>query len=255
MIISVFIIKYGDFEVLNYDSDQSVWLSRKLSGVDSLADKYPSMSGYMYVGGHPLVVTDPNGMDWYIDGDGVLLFDENVRSQADLDSKKINGSYLFAEGFDSRENFSGKNVKLNADGTRDYNSYEIAIITPESKEESAYSDNYVQDESKGGFWVLGNEPRGFNPYAIQERNWDGTIEVEDPIDMAIEYLSYEILKIRRPFDDEAYIISDYTKADSSVKKGDTLGTMKCYKSDSIGFLLKAYPNHVNYWIVDKNKKK
>ena len=39
----------------------SVWL-RKLSGVDPLAGKYPSMSPYMYTAGNPVMLVDPNGM-------------------------------------------------------------------------------------------------------------------------------------------------------------------------------------------------
>jgi len=41
-----------------YDSDLSVWLS-----VDPLADKYPSMSPYMYVAGNPVMLVDPDGME------------------------------------------------------------------------------------------------------------------------------------------------------------------------------------------------
>ena len=41
-----------------YDADLSVWLS-----VDPMADKYPSMSPFMYCAGNPVVLIDPNGMD------------------------------------------------------------------------------------------------------------------------------------------------------------------------------------------------
>jgi len=57
-----------------YSSELSVWLSRKLSGVDPLASKYPSTSPFMYVLGNPVAFVDPNGMnhDYYehIDGNG-----------------------------------------------------------------------------------------------------------------------------------------------------------------------------------------
>jgi RHS repeat-associated protein len=39
--------RYSYFGARYYDSDLSIWLS-----VDPLADKYPSMSGYMYVAGN-----------------------------------------------------------------------------------------------------------------------------------------------------------------------------------------------------------
>ncbi len=52
---------YSYFGARYYDSDISVWLSRKLSGVDPLADKYPSMSAYMYTAGNPVMLVDPDG--------------------------------------------------------------------------------------------------------------------------------------------------------------------------------------------------
>jgi len=42
-----------------YNSDISVWLS-----VDPLADKYPSTSSFMYVRGNPIMLVDPNGMNY-----------------------------------------------------------------------------------------------------------------------------------------------------------------------------------------------
>ena len=40
-----------------------VWLS-----VDPMSDKYPSVSPYAYCGNNPIRITDPNGMEWEIDG-------------------------------------------------------------------------------------------------------------------------------------------------------------------------------------------
>ena len=47
---------YSYFGARYYDSDLSVWLS-----VDPLADKYPSMSPYMYCAGNPVKLVDPDG--------------------------------------------------------------------------------------------------------------------------------------------------------------------------------------------------
>ena len=49
---------YHYFGARYYDSETSVWLS-----VDPLADKYPSMSPYMYTAGNPVMLVDPNGME------------------------------------------------------------------------------------------------------------------------------------------------------------------------------------------------
>jgi RHS repeat-associated protein len=43
-----------------YTPEVSIWLS-----VDPLADKYPSMSAFMYCAGNPVRYIDPDGMDWF----------------------------------------------------------------------------------------------------------------------------------------------------------------------------------------------
>jgi len=57
---------YGYFGARYYKSDISIWLS-----VDPLADKYPSLSPYMYCAGNPVVLVDPDGRstDWYMDNE------------------------------------------------------------------------------------------------------------------------------------------------------------------------------------------
>jgi len=45
-----------------YDSDLSVWLSVVPIAIGTLADKYPSMSPFMYTLGNPVMLIDPNGM-------------------------------------------------------------------------------------------------------------------------------------------------------------------------------------------------
>ena len=47
---------YSYFGARYYDSEGSIWLS-----VDPMADKYPSMSAYMYCAGNPVMLVDPDG--------------------------------------------------------------------------------------------------------------------------------------------------------------------------------------------------
>jgi RHS repeat-associated protein len=49
---------YSYFGARYYDADISVWLS-----VDPMADKYPSMSAYMYCAGNPVMLVDPDGRE------------------------------------------------------------------------------------------------------------------------------------------------------------------------------------------------
>ena len=62
---------YTYFGARYYDSDLSVWLS-----VDPMSDKYPSTSAYMYCGGNPVILIDPNGMDW-VDIEGNEIKEHN----------------------------------------------------------------------------------------------------------------------------------------------------------------------------------
>ncbi|HOJ25414.1 MAG TPA: RHS repeat-associated core domain-containing protein [Bacteroidales bacterium] len=55
---------YTYFGARYYDSDLSVWLS-----VDPMADKYPSLSPYIYSANNPIILIDPNGEKVYIVGD------------------------------------------------------------------------------------------------------------------------------------------------------------------------------------------
>ncbi|OIO74481.1 MAG: hypothetical protein AUJ85_05475 [Elusimicrobia bacterium CG1_02_37_114] len=68
---------YSYFGARYYSSDLSVWLS-----VDPMAGKYPSMSGYMYVAGNPVMLVDPDGMwiDDYFTKDGKYLGSDNAET-------------------------------------------------------------------------------------------------------------------------------------------------------------------------------
>ena len=48
-----------------------LWLS-----VDPLADKYPSMSPYMYCAGNPVMLVDPDGQEW----NTILKMEEQARN-------------------------------------------------------------------------------------------------------------------------------------------------------------------------------
>lgn len=69
---------YSYFGARYYDSDLSVWLS-----VDPLADKYPSMSAYMYTASNPVMFVDPDGkwIDDYFTKDGKYLGSDNAETE------------------------------------------------------------------------------------------------------------------------------------------------------------------------------
>ena len=68
-----------------YDSELSGWLS-----VDPMSDKYPSLSSYCYTADNPVVLVDPNGMDWIESENGDITWRNDVN--------KYNYSDLLKEG-------------------------------------------------------------------------------------------------------------------------------------------------------------
>ena len=63
---------YSYFGSRYYNSDLSIWLS-----VDPMADKYPSLSPYVYCANNPIKLVDPNGEEWYVNQDGYIKEGDN----------------------------------------------------------------------------------------------------------------------------------------------------------------------------------
>jgi RHS repeat-associated protein len=96
-----------------YTAEVSIWLS-----VDPLADKYPSMSPYIYCAGNPVILVDPNGRHWYKSEAGNVIWKEGDAEEINVNGEtfksigtyffsvqEINGAYLTCEYGDSPNPF------------------------------------------------------------------------------------------------------------------------------------------------------
>jgi RHS repeat-associated protein len=117
---------FSYFGARYYDADISIWLS-----VDPMSDKYPSMSAYMYVGGHPTIITDPDGRDWIQDENGNYVYDKTITKDTKL---KEGQTYLGA-------------------------SYEIEVVNSSGKYQYSYNLNEdgTFSDTKGNKWGIGSE--------------------------------------------------------------------------------------------------
>ncbi|MFV0326925.1 MAG: RHS repeat-associated core domain-containing protein, partial [Bacteroides xylanisolvens] len=52
----------------------------RFTTVDPLAEKYYSISPYVYVGNNPIIRTDPTGMDWVTDKDNNIIWNDQATS-------------------------------------------------------------------------------------------------------------------------------------------------------------------------------
>ena len=110
-----------------YSSDLSIWLS-----VDPMAEKYPSLSPYVYCADNPVKLVDPNGEEvWKPDIEGNLFAEEgdNKESLADFLHCSIDeaGSLLSEQGYNSNENIKdGSKVILDNVFTRSIKSFSNA---------------------------------------------------------------------------------------------------------------------------------
>lgn len=85
-----------DFGARFIDMAKPDWI-----GIDPLAENKPWMSPYVYCSGNPVNRIDPTGAldDWYMTNLGSVEYDIDIKSQADLDSKGIDGKYLSADKY------------------------------------------------------------------------------------------------------------------------------------------------------------
>ncbi|MEI6697262.1 MAG: hypothetical protein WCO13_14505 [Bacteroidota bacterium] len=83
--------------------------------VDPMSDKYPNISPYAYCNWNPVMITDPNGMDWYQDENGKAQYNKDV-TKDNFGSSGIKGTYIGKTG--SQASSDGNQYNLNADGTK-----------------------------------------------------------------------------------------------------------------------------------------
>jgi RHS repeat-associated protein len=115
-----------------YDSDISVWLS-----VDPMADKYPSMSSYMYTAGNPVMLVDPDGRS--------ALKPNNLLIPSIIEAKYFVGWQEHGDPFFDR--FYAKNKR--APECLDYAKEQMRVVGTTAGGAKTSTNMYLYDEKKG----------------------------------------------------------------------------------------------------------
>ena len=118
---------YDYFGARFYDHRKGFWNS-----VDPLADKYPGNTPYLYCGGNPIMLVDPDGRDWYEAEDGSAVLWKNSNDA----SISIDGATYNNIG----ENYN----HIVGNTTYGYHQNELASITTDVMS----GDNYISQFSK-----------------------------------------------------------------------------------------------------------
>ena len=105
-----------------YSSDLSIWLS-----VDPMADKYPSMSPYVYCANNPVKLVDPNGEEVFIFGDQQMDAFNSLQKKTKLKLSIDEYGKISAEGKATNKNdrkllkaINSTNVRVEIDASKEH---------------------------------------------------------------------------------------------------------------------------------------
>jgi RHS repeat-associated protein len=138
-----------------YDARTSIWQS-----VDPMAEKYPDLSPYNFVGANPVVRNDPDGADWFKDENGTVVWSKargKVGDQVCLKGKEGTWTNIGTELLE----FSGNKLKYSwqtndKNGNLKVNSVEFNAVSGRPSEDAKgnhvfdYSAERQKDKGQGG---------------------------------------------------------------------------------------------------------
>jgi len=139
---------YNYFGARYYNSDISIWLS-----VDPLADKYPSLSPYMYCAGNPVMLVDPDGREIDVtelykkNKEGEYMYKEQIAAfEAFISSKE--GQQELSKYAKKGQTIAG--VTFDKDGEYHLSKIDIAFVGSKGLSTGDNRDGQTSAEIKNG---------------------------------------------------------------------------------------------------------
>ena len=143
---------YTYFGARYYDADLSIWLS-----VDPMSDKYPSLSPYCYTANNPVVLVDPNGME----------FDEATDKYVQKLENEISMRLKVYNDRMGKLDKSSKSYGKYQEQVNEYNKILGEISELRNDKDNMYTMNFgVNINSDGEFIYAGQNESGQNVFNI-----------------------------------------------------------------------------------------
>jgi RHS repeat-associated protein len=128
-----------------YDAQTSVWLS-----VDPLVENHPGIAGYTFVANNPIVLIDPDGLDWFhyqAEGDENKSWHWHEGNTYNTGRKDGNGNDIILKGTEAVVIFRGSEDEKLGKGNNLYGEgakvAEVMVLGPDGPDDVQFYDGYT----------------------------------------------------------------------------------------------------------------
>ena len=142
-----------------YDPRTSVWLA-----VDPLVENHPGIAGYTFVANNPIVLVDPDGLDWFhyqAEGDEHKSWHWHEGKTYDTGKKDENGNNIILQGTEAVVIFRGSRDEQLGEGDNLYGEgaklAEVMVLGPGGPDDIQFYEGYTMSSNRNSYGKVDSE--------------------------------------------------------------------------------------------------